>query len=266
MRQLPLAVLSLVAVAAPLYAADTPKTWEGLEQRPVKGLDLVYVRPGAQLQGYKSILIDTPVEVAFDRHWDPNEGVRSTTRRMSASDIQAIKTEMAAEFHKVFAEELAKGGYALVDQVRDDTLRLHAQIADVFINAPDRMEPGRVTSYTMESGRATLEPELEDVLRVLGANRWDVLTKVGLPRSMPYFFGSLKVAITLAFVGTTVSEMQAANEGIGYLLVSAGSAMQMGLAFAGLVVVGAMAMAMYEFFSVLEKRITGWAHRGSQAH
>jgi len=162
MRQLPLAVLSLVAVAAPLYAADAPKTWEGLEQRPVKGLDLVYVRPGAQLQGYKSILIDTPVEVAFDRHWDPNEGVRSTTRRMSASDIQAIKTEMAAEFHKVFAEELAKGGYALVDQVRDDTLRLHAQIADVFINAPDRMEPGRVTSYTMESGRATLELELRD--------------------------------------------------------------------------------------------------------
>ena len=162
MRQLPLAVLSLVAVAAPLYAADAPKTWEGLEQRPVKGLDLVYVRPGAQLQGYKSILIDTPVEVAFDRHWDPNEGVRSTTRRMSASDIQAIKTEMAAEFHKVFAEELAKGGYALVDQVRDDTLRLHAQVADVFINAPDRMEPGRVTSYTMESGRATLELELRD--------------------------------------------------------------------------------------------------------
>ncbi len=114
------------------------------------------------------------------------------------------------------------------------------------------------------TGLATLEPELEDVLRVLGAKRWDVLMKVGLPRSMPYFFGSLKVAITLAFVGTTVSEMTAANEGIGYLLISAGSAMQMGLAFAGLLVVGAMAMAMYELFSVIEKRTTGWAHRGSQ--
>ena len=114
------------------------------------------------------------------------------------------------------------------------------------------------------TGLATLEPELEDVLRVLGAKRWDVLTKVGLPRSMPYFFGSLKVAITLAFVGTTVSEMTAANEGIGYLLISAGSSMQMGLAFAGLMVVGAMAMAMYELFSVIEKHTTGWAHRGSQ--
>ena len=99
----------------------------------------------------------------------------------------------------------------------------------------------------------------------LSEDGWDVLVKVGLPRSMPYFYGSLKVAITLAFVGTTVSEMTAANEGIGYLLISAGSAMQMGLAFAGLVVVGAMAMVMYELFSVLEQHTTGWAHRGSQA-
>jgi NitT/TauT family transport system permease protein len=114
------------------------------------------------------------------------------------------------------------------------------------------------------TGLATLEPELEDVLRVLGARRWDVLVKIGLPRSMPYFFASLKVAITLAFVGTTVSEMTAANEGIGYLLISAGSAMQMGLAFAGLVVVGAMAMLMYELFSLIEKNTTAWAHRGSQ--
>ena len=103
------------------------------------------------------------------------------------------------------------------------------------------------------------------MLRVLGAHRWDVLVKVGFPRSLPYFFGSLKVAITLAFVGTTVSEMTAANEGIGYLLVSAGSSLQMGVAFAGLVVVGAMAMVMYELFSLLEKHLTGWAHRGAHA-
>jgi len=115
----------------------------------------------------------------------------------------------------------------------------------------------------ISTGLATLEPELEDVLRVLGAKRTDVLFKVGLPRSLPYFFASLKVAITLAFVGTTVSEMTASNEGIGYLLISAGSALRMPLAFAGLVVIAAMAMAMYELFAHLEKHMTGWAHRGS---
>lgn len=121
-------------------------------------------------------------------------------------------------------------------------------------------------TVNIATGLATLEPELEDVLRVLGARRWDVLVKVGLPRSLPYFYGSLKVAITLAFVGTTVSEMTAANEGIGYLLISAGSSMQMGLAFSGLLVVGFMAMVMYELFSFIEKHTTAWAHRGSQGH
>ena len=133
--------------------------------------------------------------------------------------------------------------------------------------------PGILTAFLISffpitvniaTGLATLEPELEDVLRVLGAKRWDVLVKVGLPRSMPYFYGSLKVAITLAFVGTVLAEMTAGDSGIGYLMQTAGSQQRMPLAFAGLVVIGVMAMAMYELFSLVEKRTTGWAHRGSQ--
>ncbi len=135
--------------------------------------------------------------------------------------------------------------------------------------------PGILTAFLISffpitvniaTGLATLEPELEDVLRVLGAKRWDVLVKVGLPRSMPYFYGSLKIAITLAFVGTVLAEMTAGDSGIGYLMQSAGSQQRMPLAFAGLVTIGAMAMAMYELFSWVEKRTTGWAHRGSQNH
>lgn len=114
------------------------------------------------------------------------------------------------------------------------------------------------------TGLATLEPELEDVLRVLGARRWDVLVKVGLPRAMPYFYGSLKIAITLAFVGTVLAEMTAGDSGIGNLIQTAGSQQRMPLAFAGLVAISVMAMAMYELFSFIEKHTTAWAHRGSQ--
>jgi NitT/TauT family transport system permease protein len=133
--------------------------------------------------------------------------------------------------------------------------------------------PGVLTAFLISffpitvniaTGLATLEPELEDVLRVLGAKRWDVLVKVGLPRSMPYFYGSLKIAITLAFVGTVLAEMTAGDSGIGYLMQTAGSQQRMPLAFAGLVTIGAMAMAMYELFSWVERRTTGWAHRGMQ--
>ncbi|OMG51862.1 ABC transporter permease [Azonexus hydrophilus] len=115
------------------------------------------------------------------------------------------------------------------------------------------------------TGLATLEPELEDVLRSLGAKRWDIMTKVGLPRSLPYFFASLKVAITLAFVGSVISETVASNLGIGYLMMSASSSMNMPLVFAGLIVIGVMGVVMYELFAVLEKRLTGWAHRNPNA-
>src|SRR5438067_9647459 len=120
-------------------------------------------------------------------------------------------------------------------------------------------------TVNVATGLATIEPELEDVLRALGASRTDVLLKIGLPRSLPYFFASLKVAITLAFVGSVVSETVASNEGIGYLMMSAGSQMRMPLVFAGLVVISAMAIVMYEVFAVLERRLTGWATRGMDA-
>ena len=47
------------------------------------------------------------------------------------------------------------------------------------------------------TGLATTEPELEDVLKALGASKLDILWNVGLPRTMPFFFASLKVAISL---------------------------------------------------------------------
>jgi NitT/TauT family transport system permease protein len=133
--------------------------------------------------------------------------------------------------------------------------------------------PGILTAFLISffpimvniaTGLATLEPELEDVLRVLGARRWDVLVKVGLPRAMPYFYGSLKIAITLGFVGTVLAEMTAGDAGIGNLIQTAGSQQRMPLAFAGLVTISIMAMAMYELFSAIEKHTTAWAHRGSQ--
>jgi NitT/TauT family transport system permease protein len=116
------------------------------------------------------------------------------------------------------------------------------------------------------TGLATLEPELEDVLRALGATRVEILRKVGLPRSLPFFFASLKVAITLAFVGTVISEISASNAGIGYLMMSASSSLKTPLMFAGVIVISIMAMGMYEVFAFIEKRSTKWAHRGQQAN
>ncbi len=114
------------------------------------------------------------------------------------------------------------------------------------------------------TGIATVEPELRDVLRALGARPIDIITKVGLPRAMPYFFASLKIAITVAFVGSIIAESVAPNAGIGRLMMVASSRFDVPLVFAGLVLTGVMGVAMYWVAEALERRVTGWATRGQQ--
>lgn len=111
------------------------------------------------------------------------------------------------------------------------------------------------------TGLATVEPELNDLMRSLGASRLTILRKVGLPRTLPYFFAALKVAVTLAFVGSVISETVAANAGVGYMMMVAGSRFEVPLVFAGLVVVGAMGIVLYQGFEWLERRLTFWAVR-----
>jgi NitT/TauT family transport system permease protein len=99
-------------------------------------------------------------------------------------------------------------------------------------------------------------------MRSLGAKKRKILMKVGLPRAMPYFFASLKVAITLAFVGTIISETVAANKGIGYLMMAATANFDTPLVFAGLFVIAVMGIVMYALFAAVEQRMTFWAKRG----
>jgi NitT/TauT family transport system permease protein len=111
------------------------------------------------------------------------------------------------------------------------------------------------------TGLASTEPELEDVLRVLGARKRDILWNVGLPRALPYLFASLKIAITLAFVGTVLSETVAANKGIGTVMMIASGNFDVPMVFAGLFLLAVMGVGLYAISSLVERRMTGWAQR-----
>ena len=111
------------------------------------------------------------------------------------------------------------------------------------------------------TGIATVEPELEDVMKTLKASKLDILWNVGLPRAMPYFFASLKVSITLAFVGSVVAETVASNRGIGNMMMIASASFNVPLVFAGLFILAGLGITLYLIFSFIERRVTGWAHR-----
>src|SRR5690606_23376890 len=70
-------------------------------------------------------------------------------------------------------------------------------------------------------GLSTLEPEYRDILRALGASRLTIFWKIALPKTLPEFFGALKVAVTLAFIGTNLMEIvEPHGRGLGALFDS----------------------------------------------
>jgi NitT/TauT family transport system permease protein len=115
------------------------------------------------------------------------------------------------------------------------------------------------------TGLRTIEPDLWDMLTTLGATKRQVYLKVGIPRTMPYFFASLKVAAAGAFIGNIVGEMLAAGAGLGYVLVLATTSLKLTLAFASLTILLLLGMAMFMFFDVLEKHAAPWAFRAEDS-
>jgi hypothetical protein len=152
--------LLVAGTPVPAPAAEPPAEWDGLTRAPSKQVDLLYVRPGASLAGYQRLRLD-PVQVAFDKNWTPNRDARSLSQRVSSTDMEKIKTDLATEFSKILKAELGKSGYGFVDVDGEDVLRVTAAIADLSITAPGNSD-ARSRSYVANAGAMTLVIELRD--------------------------------------------------------------------------------------------------------
>ena len=154
---------AVVLVSEPVLVAakdQPPKEWDGLELQPSKNVALLYARPGASLQGYKRIRLE-PLQVAFDKNWDPNRS-RTGTQRMTKSDFEKIKAALAEEFGKICTEELGKGGYQVVNESDEDVLDVTPFVLDLYIVAPYKASSGMSYTYSTDTGRMTLVAEMRD--------------------------------------------------------------------------------------------------------
>ena len=143
-------------------------------------------------------------------------------------------------------------------------LHLHTDFSD-GVNTLAEMAERRITAVAGDVSTDGLGLNDHDRQLFAGCDvviNTAAMYEVGIPRSLPYLFASLKVAVTLAFVGAVIAETVAANRGIGYLMISASARFEVPLVFAGLSVVAAMGVALYAVFAIIESRLTGWAYRG----
>ncbi|MCF2903665.1 ABC transporter permease subunit [Octadecabacter sp. CECT 8868] len=111
-------------------------------------------------------------------------------------------------------------------------------------------------------GLSTLEPEYRDILRALGASRFTIFRKIALPKTLPEFFGALKVSATLAFIGTNLVEIVSPHgRGLGALFKSGETNGDYPLMFAVLIALAVLGIMLYYAVIFLEKTFAGWADR-----
>lgn len=111
-------------------------------------------------------------------------------------------------------------------------------------------------------GLSTLEPEYRDILRALGASRTTIFLKIALPKTLPEFFGALKVAVTLAFIGTNLMEIvEPHGKGLGHLFDSGKINADYPLMFSVLIALAFLGIVLYYVVVVLERIFAGWAER-----
>ena len=111
-------------------------------------------------------------------------------------------------------------------------------------------------------GLSTLEPEYRDILRSLGASRFTIFRKIALPKTLPEFFGALKVSVTLAFIGTNLVEIISPHgKGLGALFLSGQTNSNYPLMFAVLIALAVLGIILYYAVVMLEKIFAGWAER-----
>ena len=117
-------------------------------------------------------------------------------------------------------------------------------------------------AVSVSIGLSTLEPEYRDILRALGASQMTIFWKIALPKTLPEFFGALKVAVTLAFIGTNLMEIVSPHgRGLGALFDSGKTNSDYPLMFAVLISLAVLGIALYYVVVVLERIFAGWAER-----
>lgn len=105
----------------------------------------------------------------------------------------------------------------------------------------------------ISTGLAETPAELVELSRSLGAPRWRQYWQIRMPCAVPYVFAAVRVSITLAVIGAVVAEFVAAEEGIGYFIRASTAFFKIPRAFAALVVLVALSLALFHLTSLVQR-------------
>jgi NitT/TauT family transport system permease protein len=109
------------------------------------------------------------------------------------------------------------------------------------------------------SGMKSTPAELVELLRSLNASKTQEFFKLRLQYALPQIFTGLKVAISLAVIGSVIAEFVGATSGLGYVITSSGASADTALAFAAMTLLSILAIVLFYGLVLLEHLLLPWA-------
>ena len=97
-----------------------------------------------------------------------------------------------------------------------------------------------------------------DLMRALGAGRWETFRSVRLPNALPFIFAGLNVAIVLAILGSIVGEFVGSKAGLGNLILEANFQFDVARIFAVLVILGAFGVILSKLMGIVQDYFLFW--------
>jgi NitT/TauT family transport system permease protein len=113
-------------------------------------------------------------------------------------------------------------------------------------------------TMNMRVGLNSVSPDLLLLMRSVGASKFQVVSRIRIPTSLPYLFAGLRIAVTFSVIGAVVAEFAGANQGLGYLIQYGSTQLDTPLLFGGLVVISAVGFVFYYALSVVERIVNHW--------
>jgi ABC-type nitrate/sulfonate/bicarbonate transport system permease component len=107
-------------------------------------------------------------------------------------------------------------------------------------------------------GFRSADRETLDLLRTYGAGRVRRFHMVTIPSSLPFIFSGARIGISVAVIGAVFGEYVGANAGLGYLMNTSASRLRTDRVFASIVILAAMAIALFGLVALLERRVLRW--------
>ena len=128
----------------------------------------------------------------------------------------------------------------------------------IFIIVIGTFVPCLLNAYT---GIRLIEPELYDVVKVLGGNRRDEIIQVSFPASFPAIFAGLQISLSNAWTCVLAAELVASRSGLGFIIVQGMKMSDTSLVIGGMVIIAIVAWTTSLLIIILEKLVCPWKRK-----